>query len=113
MNDVCGSSVPPFRLSDSRSFRPPDRAGSVALARRLLVAWVQPVIEDDRREQHDAAYDVLHLVVYVHDGEGVEQGADEGTADDHADHAAAATDKTYAAEHDHEDHIVDLSAVDD
>src|SRR5665213_4207671 len=84
---------------------------SIALPRGLLVPRMQPIVENDGGEQNHAADDVLHFAVNVHDGERVEQGSDQGAADHHAEHAAAATDQADASEHDHEDDVEDISAL--
>src|SRR5262245_22774762 len=73
---------------------------------------MQPVVDDDRREQHDATDDVLHLGIHVHEGEGVEQRADQRAADDDAEYAAASADEADAPQYDHEDDIEDLRADD-
>src|SRR5215467_242141 len=75
--DSCSMTFPPLaKLSWSPSnwrhrFKP-----LVALTGSLLVARVQPIVQDDGGEQHGAPDDVLHLAVDVHDGKGIEQGAD-------------------------------------
>src|SRR5579883_755787 len=72
---------------------------------------MQPVVQNDRRKQNHAADNVLHFAVHVHNGEGIEQGADQGAADHNAEHAAAAADQADASEHDHEDDVEDISAL--
>src|SRR4029078_4766985 len=61
---------------------------------------------------HDAADDVLHLGIDVHDGEGVEQRANQRATDDDAEYAAASADEADAAQYDHEDDVEDLRADD-
>src|SRR3979490_17480 len=86
---------------------------SISLPRGLLVTRMQPVVEHDGREQYHALDDVLYLGVDIHDGEGVEQGADQHTADHDAEHAAAAADQADAADHDDEHHVEDHGALRD
>src|ERR1700704_341581 len=84
---------------------------SLALSCGLLVSRMQPVVEDDGGEQHHALDDVLHLTVDVHDGEGVEQRADQRAADDDAEHTAATADQTDASQHHHQDDVEDVGAL--
>src|SRR4029077_3697698 len=67
----------------------------------------------DGGEQNDALDDVLHLVVDVHDGEGIEQDADQDAADHHAQPGAAAADQADAADHHHQHHVVEHRALND
>src|SRR6516162_10365272 len=72
---------------------------------------MQPIVQNDGRKQNHAADDILHFAVHVHDGESVEQGADQGAADYHAKHAASAADQADASEHDHEDDVKNIGAL--
>src|ERR1700678_1162912 len=72
---------------------------------------MQPIVQNDGGKQNHTADDVLHFAIHVHDGEGIEQGADQRAADHHTEHAAAAADQTDPAEHDHENDVEDIGTL--
>src|SRR6516164_1277969 len=72
---------------------------------------MQPIVQNDGGKQNYAADDVLHFAVHVHNGESIEQRADQGAADHYAKHTATAADQADASEHNHEDHVEDIGAL--